>query len=199
MSTRPGNRLGVTDADLGIWPLLWVRQGKAGRTAREAITEDAVGHARPRQPRRSVRPHRRRARRPAHRARRAGPRVDRGRRRGHRARAQRRGHRPGRHRGPLGRPRSSCATAACAPRPASIRPPRPGCNRRSLAPATRSTKPPRTRLRCTAPNMGGQVLGQELGRPPGLEGRGWKSLGTNTNPSRLARTLAALGFERRSA
>jgi len=28
MSTRPGNRLGVTDADLGIWPLLWVRQGK---------------------------------------------------------------------------------------------------------------------------------------------------------------------------
>ncbi len=40
LGTKVGGRRGVTDEDLGIWPLLWVRQGEAGRATGDAINDD---------------------------------------------------------------------------------------------------------------------------------------------------------------
>lgn len=37
---KPTNR-GFSDDDLGIWPLLWIRQGRSGVATKEAITADA--------------------------------------------------------------------------------------------------------------------------------------------------------------
>lgn len=41
LGTRPGNRHGVRPGDLGIWPLLWVRQGEAGAAIKDVLTPDA--------------------------------------------------------------------------------------------------------------------------------------------------------------
>lgn len=41
VGTRAGTRHGVPQSDLGIWPLLWIRQGEAGRRTAEAMTEEA--------------------------------------------------------------------------------------------------------------------------------------------------------------
>ena len=41
LGTRPGNRHGVAPTDLGIWPLLWVRQGEAGAAIKDVLTPDA--------------------------------------------------------------------------------------------------------------------------------------------------------------
>lgn len=39
--TRAGTSRGVADTDLGIWPLLWVRQGRSGLPTKDVINADA--------------------------------------------------------------------------------------------------------------------------------------------------------------
>ncbi len=41
LGTQPGNRHGVSPTDLGIWPLLWVRQGEAGAAIKDVMTSRA--------------------------------------------------------------------------------------------------------------------------------------------------------------
>jgi energy-coupling factor transporter ATP-binding protein EcfA2 len=41
LGTRDPGRTGWSDGDLGIWPLLWVRQGTAERAMADALTDDA--------------------------------------------------------------------------------------------------------------------------------------------------------------
>ena len=41
LGTRDPGRTGWSDAAVGIWPLLWVRQGTAERSMAEALTDDA--------------------------------------------------------------------------------------------------------------------------------------------------------------
>jgi DNA repair exonuclease SbcCD ATPase subunit len=41
LGTRPGTSRGIPIADLGVWPLVWVRQGQAGWPSREVLTDEA--------------------------------------------------------------------------------------------------------------------------------------------------------------
>lgn len=41
LGTRAGTNRGIPTADLGIWPLVWVRQGQAGWPTHDVLTDDA--------------------------------------------------------------------------------------------------------------------------------------------------------------